>query len=244
MSGGLDSAVLIRDLLRSHRSVQPLYVRAGMRWERVEIRHLRLFLRSLKSRRLRPLALIDVPMADLYGSHWSTTGRRPPGFDAADDSVYLPGRNIALLSKAATFCALRRIPVLVSGVLANNPFSDATHAFFRAMEHALRVGLKAPLRILAPYRRFTKDQVIRRGRGLPLELTLSCSNPRRGGHCGDCSKCAERIRAFRRSGLPDPTVYAGGPGASAFASGGRTLTALRKRSRTRRVAPKKATSAR
>jgi 7-cyano-7-deazaguanine synthase len=245
VSGGLDSAVLLRDVLRSFRSVQPLYVRTGMRWERVEIRYLRRFLASVRTPRLKPLALLDVPMADLYGKHWSTTGRRPPGYTAGDESVYLPGRNIALLSKAATFCALGRIPILVCGVLANNPFSDATPGFFRAMERALGRGLGAPIRILAPFRELSKDQVIRSGRRLRLDRTFSCSSPRGGRHCGDCAKCAERVQAFRRSGVPDPTVYAGGPGAAASASDriSRRIP-LRDRARTRRVAPKKATRAR
>ena len=71
VSGGLDSAVLVRDALRSFRSVQPLYVRAGLRWEPTEVRALRSYLRSLRSARLRPLAFVDVPMTDLYGDHWA-----------------------------------------------------------------------------------------------------------------------------------------------------------------------------
>ncbi len=226
VSGGLDSAVLLRDASRVYRSVQPLYIRAGMLWEPVEIRFLRRFLRALRSRRIRPLAAIEMPMADLYGDHWSTSGRRPPGFGAGDASVYLPGRNIALLSKAATFCALRRIPVILSGILNGNPFPDGTPRFFRAMERALSAGLGRAIAIRTPYRRIGKAAVIRRGRDLPLHLTFSCISPGRGGlHCGNCCKCAERTWAFGRAGVPDPTVYAGGPGA------------LAKRARTTRVAP-------
>jgi len=39
-------------------------------------------------------------------------------------------------------------------------------------------------------------------------LTLSCSTPRRGLHCGVCVKCGERAKAFRRARVPDTTVYA------------------------------------
>jgi 7-cyano-7-deazaguanine synthase len=244
VSGGLDSAVLLRDFARRYLSVQPLYVRAGLRWEKAEIASLRSFLRALQSPRLMPLAFIDVPMADLYGRHWSTTGRRTPGFYAGDASIYLPGRNLALLSKAGTFCAMRGIPILATGILNLNPFPDGTPGFFRAMEAALRRGLGAPIRIRTPFRGLAKDEVIRRGRGLPLELTLSCANPRRGRHCGRCCKCAERALAFRRAGVPDPTDYAGGPGAAVPASTGTSLRPAARRARTTRVAPKKATRAR
>ncbi len=239
VSGGLDSAVLLRDALRAYERVQPLYVRAGLRWEPAEILWLRRFLRALTSPRLRPLAVIDVPMADLYGTHWSTGGRRTPGFHEGDGSVYLPGRNITLFSKAATFCALRGFPVLLSGILDANPFPDSTPIFLRGMERALSAGLGRTVRIRTPYRRLTKDKVIRRGRDLPLALTFSCVNPRPGGgHCGDCCKCAERIFAFRRAGIPDPTAYAGGPGVFGTPSSRRSRRVSgSKRASTTRLAP-------
>jgi 7-cyano-7-deazaguanine synthase len=257
-SGGLDSAVLLRDALRTYRRVQPLYVRAGLRWEPAEERALRAFVRALRRvptvrgggfadrdrRRLADPVALAVPMADLYGVHWSTTGRRVPGYFAGDPSVYLPGRNIALLSKAATFCALRGFQVVITGILSANPFPDGTPRFLRAMERALSAGLGRPIRIRAPFRRLTKRQVIRRGRDLPLGRTLSCCRPVRGGHCGCCVKCGERARAFRDAGVPDPTRYAGGPGAEAPAAGRGAGRPGRKRSRTTRVAPKNTTSSR
>jgi 7-cyano-7-deazaguanine synthase len=237
--------VLVRDLLRRHLEVQPLYVRAGMRWETAEIAALKAFLRALRSpRRLRPLAVIDVPMSDLYGRHWSTGGGDVPGYRAANESIYLPGRNLALLSKAATFCVLRGIPVLAIGVLGSNPFPDATPGFFRAIRRALSLGLDSPIRIVMPYRSLSKEEVIRRGRDLPLQLTLSCARPTGGRHCGVCTKCAERARAFRRAGIRDPTRYAAGPGAAGPASTATSRGAPATRARTTRVAPKKATSVR
>ncbi|HKB06997.1 MAG TPA: 7-cyano-7-deazaguanine synthase [Candidatus Polarisedimenticolia bacterium] len=241
VSGGLDSSVLLWDLLRRRLTVRPLYVRAGMRWEAQELEVLRAFLRRIRSRRLLPLAVIEVPMSDLYGRHWSTTGARVPGLRAANESVYLPGRNLALLSKAATYCAMKGIRLLATGVLDSNPFPDATPAFFRALQTALRLGLDAPIRIETPYRGLSKEEVIRRGRGLPLDLTLSCARPRRRRHCGRCTKCAERILAFRRSGVPDPTDYGRRPGDAGSAPGTLSREPAARRARTMRVAPKKAT---
>jgi 7-cyano-7-deazaguanine synthase len=214
VSGGLDSIVLLREALRVHRSVQPLYVRAGMVWEPVERRALGRLLRLLRHPRLKPLRSIEVPMGDLLAHHWSASGRGGPGYDDGDASVFIPGRNIALFSKAATFCALEGIPALVSGILSANPFPDGSPRFLRAMERALASGLGAPFRITTPFRRLTKDQVVQRGRDLPLHATFSCISPKRGLHCGDCCKCKERIDAFVAAGVPDRTRYARKVGAN------------------------------
>ena len=93
--------------------------------------------------------------------------------------MYLPGRNVILLGKAAVYCAAAKIDRLVIGTLAHNPFPDATPEFRAAMARALSLGLDRPLQIEAPYADTEKADVIRRGAalGVPFELTLSCMNP-------------------------------------------------------------------
>src|SRR5947209_16985524 len=100
ISGGLDSAILLGESLRSHAAVHPLYVRTGLAWEAVELAHLRRFLEAVRGPALQPLQVLDVPVSDLYGSHWSITGRGVPDAHSPDDAVFLPGRNVLLLGKA------------------------------------------------------------------------------------------------------------------------------------------------
>jgi 7-cyano-7-deazaguanine synthase len=195
-------------MLPQYARVFPLYVRSGLRWEEVELYWLQRFLQQLRDGRLQPLTVMRFPLDDIYGAHWSVTGEGTPGREAAWDSVYLPGRNIVLLAKAAVFCALREISTLALGLLDGNPFPDATPAFLSLMEQTVSAGLAQRLTILAPYRGLSKRDVIRRGRHLPLELTFSCIAPVGRWHCGRCSKCAERQQAFAQAGLPDPTLYA------------------------------------
>lgn len=214
-SGGLDSAVLVGTLARRHE-VHPLYVRCGLVWERAEETLLRRFLAALRRRRgfrIGPLVRQELSIAALYGrDHWSVSGRGVPGARAAFASNYLPGRNLVLASLAAVHCARRRIPVVALGLLADNPFPDATPAFLTAFGRLAGRALGARLAVRAPFRHLGKAAVIRRGRGLPLALTLSCARPRGLRHCGRCTKCAERRRAFVCSGVADPTAYAAGPG--------------------------------
>jgi 7-cyano-7-deazaguanine synthase len=215
VSGGLDSAVLIHALAHRFERVFPLYVRAGLRWEPVEEYWLKRFLRATASRNgcgaIHPLTVARLPVSDVYGAHWSLTGRGVPGGRSADSAVYLPGRNLLLLSKAAVFCALRQIPVVALGPLKGNPFPDATADFFRGFARLASRALERPLRVLTPFAHLSKPQVVRAGRGLPLELTLSCMRPAGRRHCGVCNKCAERRQAFRAAGLPDRTAYATRP---------------------------------
>src|SRR5437016_1148533 len=79
ISGGLDSAILLGDALRQGAVVHPLYVRTGLHWEGDELHHLERFLAAVRCPSLRPLHVLDLPVADLYGAHWSITGKDVPG---------------------------------------------------------------------------------------------------------------------------------------------------------------------
>jgi 7-cyano-7-deazaguanine synthase len=207
-SGGLDSSVLVAELAAKGRDVFPIYVRAGLAWESAELRALRRFLESIKSGRIAEPAVLSQPSGDIDGEHWSITGRSVPGFRAGVASNYILGRTLSLLVKAALFSARNRIGEIAIASLEENPFPDATPAFFRSFARTATLGLGLPLRIVTPYAGLSKWQVIRRAAALPLALTLSCARPRRGLHCGTCTKCAERARAFARAGVADPTRYA------------------------------------
>jgi 7-cyano-7-deazaguanine synthase len=213
LSGGLDSVVLA-----AHEAgtavVHPLYVRAGLAWEAGELAVLgRLLAGPPFAGRLAPLVELVLPVTDVYApAHWALRGT-PPAFDTPDEDVYLAGRNVMLLSKAAIYCAQHGVGRIAIGPLAGNPFPDATPAFFDAMRRALSLGLAHELAIEAPFAALHKADVIQLGARLqvPLDLTLSCMNPDEGRHCGACSKCRERRDGFRAAGVEDRTVYVSRP---------------------------------
>ena len=209
-SAGLDSGVLLADEARSG-PVLPIYVSVGLAWERAELGALaRLLATPPFDGCVAPPVTLTLDMRDVYpASHWAITGT-PPAYDTPDEDVYIVGRNIVLLTKAAIMCAYRGVSRLAIGPLAGNPFPDATPEFFAAMSRALSLGLDHPVVIVAPYTHLDKAAVIRLGAslGVDLALTLSCMNPTGTRHCGRCSKCRERRDAFAESGLADPTEYA------------------------------------
>ncbi|MEP6594116.1 MAG: 7-cyano-7-deazaguanine synthase [Acidobacteriota bacterium] len=217
-SGGLDSAVLLADACaRAAKDgtpgiVQPIYVSAGLAWEQTE--------QAAAARLLHvppyagctlPLVSLTVDMRDVYPpSHWAVRGAAP-AYDTPDEDVYIEGRNIVLLSKAAVYMARAGLERVLMGSLAGNPFPDATDEFFAAMGRALSLGLGAPIAIEAPLASMHKADVIRLGRtlGVPLQLSISCMQPSGGQQCGRCSKCRERADAFRQAGGADPAARSG-----------------------------------
>lgn len=209
-SGGLDSAVLLAHTL-SLGPAQPLYVNVGLAWEPHEREAVERLLRHPAFADARPIVPLRADMQDVYpAEHWAIRGRAP-AYDTPDTDVYLDGRNIVLLAKAAVYMARAGLSRIKLGPLAGNPFPDATPEFFVAMGRALSLGLAHPIEIEAPFAGLHKADVIRLGArlGVPMELSLSCMQPQDGLHCGACSKCRERIEGFREAGVTDRTVYRG-----------------------------------
>ncbi|WP_254508339.1 7-cyano-7-deazaguanine synthase [Anatilimnocola floriformis] len=207
-SGGLDSCILIGDLLRRQHAVQPFYIRTGLTWQAAELPALDRFLQAIQTENLRPLIVLDLPLNDLYVGHWSLTGRGTPDATSPDEAVFLPGRNALLLIKAAIYCQLHGIKQLAIAPLGTSPFEDAGPQFFHEFQAAMNRGVERQVELLRPFGEANKQQVMTLGESLPLELTFSCIHPVRGLHCGRCNKCAERQHAFELVGRTDLTPYA------------------------------------
>lgn len=211
-SAGLDSAVLAAAEARNGR-VHPIYVSCGLSWEAQELEAVDSLLATPAFDGVSPIARLTFPARDLYpATHWALTGN-PPAFDTPDEDVYLAGRNVMLLSKAAIHCARQSVHRIALATLSNNPFPDATPEFFAAIGRALSLGLNHEIEVVTPFAALHKEDVVTLGveLGVPLELTLSCMNPQRGKHCGLCSKCRERRDAFHEAGVEDRTEYATAP---------------------------------
>ena len=140
-SAGLDSAVLAAQEAQ-HGPVWPLYVSVGLAGEAAErATAARLLATEPYRAQVKPLSTLTFTMADIYpSSHWAIRGV-PPAYDTPDEDVYLIRRNLVLLTKAGAWCAANKVPRVVLGPLAGNPFPDATPQFFVAMSKALSLGL-------------------------------------------------------------------------------------------------------
>ena len=212
-SGGLDSAALLAELAAAG-PVTPVYVRTGLSWEGAELRALRAVRSALSASGMDVgrVAVLTVGGDPLYPGHWAASGRAP-GYDAPDEAVAIPGRNVVLAGLAAVWAAQRGITAVALGTLAGNPFADASASFLTDYGRLLSASIGRTVRIEAPFSGATKAQLIARYPHAPLGLTLSCMAPRGGAHCWDCNKCRERDEAFAQAGAADPARAGGGGGA-------------------------------
>jgi len=126
-------------------------------------------------------------------------------------TTIVPNRNAILLSIAVGFAVARGINRVVYGAHFSDRgvYPDCREEFVEAFQQTMRLATEnSKLEILAPFVRKSKAEIIGLGSrlGVPYDLTWSCYN---GGaqHCGRCSSCRERKRAFIEANVNDPTEY-------------------------------------
>ncbi|MCD7830359.1 MAG: 7-cyano-7-deazaguanine synthase QueC [Clostridiales bacterium] len=146
----------------------------------------------------------DIPL-ESYAEQIQETGGETPV------STYVPFRNGLFLSCAASIALSKGCGVLIYGAHADDAagfaYPDCSPAFHQAMDAAVYEGSGHQLRIEAPFVRWTKAQVVKKGLelGVPYELTWSCYQ---GGDkpCGQCGTCLDRAKAFAENGVADPAL--------------------------------------
>ncbi len=146
----------------------------------------------------------DIPL-ESYAEQIQETGGETPV------STYVPFRNGLFLSCAASIALSKGCGVLIYGAHADDAagfaYPDCSPAFHQAMDAAVYEGSGHQLRIEAPFVRWTKAQVVKKGLelGVPYELTWSCYQ---GGDkpCGQCGTCLDRAKAFAANGVADPAL--------------------------------------
>ena len=214
VSGGVDSSTLCYKAVREGCEVFPLTFIYGQKHEK-EIRSSENICRRLG---LSP-NIIDLSSArTLFGSSAltdrdveiprvsATTGN----YETLSATV-VPNRNAIFLSLSVAYSQSIGCDTVFYGAHHSDRgvYPDCRVEFVSAFEKAERLATdNERLTIVAPFVDMDKSGIVRLGArlGVPFEDTWSCYVGSRM-HCGTCSSCRERKRAFIEADVDDPTQY-------------------------------------
>lgn len=213
-SGGIDSTVLLYQMLAEGEKVRAVSIDYGQRHGARELG---------AARAIAGVAGVPHDVVDMSG-----LAMLLPGSSQTDPSVALPlghyadpsmrativpNRNMILLSVAAAVCLAHGGEAVVYGAHAGDSdvYPDCRETFATALDAALHLCDHRPVRLERPFVNLTKTDIVRKGLhlGAPLEMTWSCYAGL-SVHCGNCGTCFERREAFAATAFGDPTQYSTG----------------------------------
>ena len=211
LSGGLDSATVLALATEAGYAVNALTFRYGQR-HGVEIDRARALAERYHVARH---VVADIDLRQFGGSALTADVEVPKDRDAAAMAegipiTYVPARNTIFLAFALAFAEVRGAFDLGIGVNAidYSGYPDCRPEFIAAFERvanlATRAGVESGhIRLHTPLQQLSKAQIVRLGRelGVDLSLTISCYDPAADGTpCGRCDACELRTRGFAEAG--------------------------------------------
>lgn len=222
-SGGLDSTVLLYNLLSEGKKVSCLSFNYGQKHAK-ELLSARSISNITKQKHFLfyiPTLLVRCNDFTLHTESLFTGSSQtdsqvgvPEGHyaEASMKKTIVPNRNMIMLSLAAAYCTSRSIRSLYYAAHSGDHaiYPDCRPAFVGLMRAALQDAEweDRSVKLEAPFLTETKASLVTLGRSLnvPFERTWSCYQ---GGerHCGRCGTCTERKEAFQLAGISDPTIY-------------------------------------
>jgi len=209
-SGGLDSTVLLYDLIDSGDEVLPIGIDYGQRHAK-ELEAAFDICQKLKLQSTQ-LDLGDLRLV-MKGSSQTDDSVDVPLGHYADPSMkvtVVPNRNMIMLSIACALAVSEKADrICFAAHAGDHPiYPDCRPAFIHRLGEAMLISSYNPVRLDAPYQLWNKADIVKQGSklGVPFEKTWSCYIGE-DKHCGECGTCVERKEAFLRAGVPDPTEY-------------------------------------
>ncbi|HET6884246.1 MAG TPA: 7-cyano-7-deazaguanine synthase QueC [Pirellulales bacterium] len=213
-SGGLDSTVLLHQLLAAGDEVLALSVDYGQRHRR-ELQHAG----EIASRLGVEWQIADLraiaPL--LAGSSQTTPGMAVPHGHYAEDSMkqtVVPNRNMIMIAVAAGWAISRGCQRVAYAAHTGDHtiYPDCRPEFADALGRAISLADWHTIELHCPFIGMTKADIVALGArlGVDFSATWSCYE---GGdaHCGQCGTCFERREAFLLAGVSDPTTYLAAP---------------------------------
>ncbi len=210
LSGGMDSATMLYHFADAGHSLRTISFNYGQR----HVRELDAAAR-LSDHLGVPHVVADLRAINPLLGENSLSGRSievPEGHYEEDRMklTVVPNRNMIMLSVAIGWAISLKFDAVAYGAHSGDHaiYPDCRPEFADALQQAAALCDWRPIRLLRPFVHLDKGDIARRGYelGVPFQETWTCYQGREL-HCGKCGACRERIEAFAKHGLPDPTIY-------------------------------------
>ena len=215
LSGGLDSATCLAHARRAGFDCYALSFDYGQR-HRVELEAAARVAEALGAVR-HEVARIDLRQighSALTADLAVPKGRSPQDMAEGIPVTYVPARNTIFLSIALAWAEVLEAPDIFIGVnaLDYSGYPDCRPEYIAAFETMANLATKAGvedrmrIRIQTPLIRLSKAEIVKLGRelGLDFSLTHSCYDPDADGRpCGRCDSCLLRRKGFEEAGIAD-----------------------------------------
>lgn len=196
-SGGLDSTVCLLEAMTSGRDVLSLGINHGQR-NRIELSYAEDLCKRFRIPRRVLHVEWDKPVRAFGPRRTLAQIRQEPS------QLFLPGRNIVLLSLAVAEAAGMDAEEVWIGINAIDcpDYPDCRPNFLERFRAMISEGLKTAPQIVAPLLDKSKRDIVRDARrlGLNREDTWSCYNPQSSGAdfrpCDACDACVLNSQAW------------------------------------------------
>ena len=210
-SGGMDSTVLLYDLIKQGYEVRALGINYGQRHKK-ELEcatkicaELNIEYRIADLSSLKPL---------LAGSSQTDDTIAVPHGHYSEDSMkvtVVSNRNALMLSCAVAWAISTKSDYAAYAAHAGDhaQYPDCREEFASAFNTVALLADWHQVSLLRPYVTISKADIAQIGKKLnvPFEKTWSCYEGK-DIHCGKCGTCVERLEALNKAGVDDKTVYA------------------------------------
>jgi len=218
LSGGLDSSTVLAIAKSQGFLCHALTIHYQQRHE-VELESARKVAKALG---VEAHKFLEIDLRTLGGSALTSDVAVPK--NRAQEHIaseipitYVPARNTVFLSLALAWAEVLDAADIFVGVNAvdYSGYPDCRPEFIQSFENLANLATKAGVegktrfKIHAPLSSFSKAEIIREGRrlGLDFSLTHSCYDPTpQGKACGSCDSCILRKQGFQAAGLSDPAL--------------------------------------
>jgi 7-cyano-7-deazaguanine synthase len=214
LSGGMDSATVLAVARAAGDDCFALSFDYGQKHS-AEIDASRILAKRLGALEHR---VIEIDIGQLGGSALTDTAIDVP--EAGGEGIpvtYVPARNTVFLSIALAWAEVLEADSIYTGVNAvdYSGYPDCRPEYIAAFQNMANLATRRavegqPMAIIAPLIDMSKGDIVKLGRrlGVDFSLTVSCySADARGAACGHCDACRLRQEGFLAAELPDPTHY-------------------------------------